>query len=167
MTTPEGIKRIYKLKGEGYRYLGGEPNPAKMAPYNQWARFCKTAGIPIEPGVHPAKHRQKCVCDHDIYYNCWVGKQLPNGQWKIKVVGSECIEKFVLHKRACQDCGTPHKNINWDLCKPCKIKRDNVQRKAAKLAKRRKVCMDCPRRINFKPDDTYKRCYSCNKELYG
>ena len=145
MTTPEGIKRIYKLKGEGYRYLGGEPNPAKMAPYNQWARFCKTAGIPIEPGVHPAKHRQKCVCDHDIYYNCWVGKQLPNGQWKIKVVGSECIDKFVLHK----------------------IKRDNVERTAAKLAKRRKVCMDCPRRINFKPDDTYKRCYSCNKELYG
>ena len=162
MTTPEGIKRIYKLKGEGYHYLGGEPNPAKMAPFNQWNRFCKTAGI--NPARHPARHKMKCVCDHDIYFNCWVGKKTPEGQWKIKVVGSECIDKFVVHKRVCQDCGTPHKNINWDLCKECKKQRDI---KANKLAKRRKVCLDCPRRINFKDEDNYKRCWGCNKKKYS
>jgi hypothetical protein len=161
MTTPEGIKRIYKLKGEGYQYLGGERNPGKMAPYNQWIRFCRTAGI--EPDLHPARHKEQCVCDHKIYYNCWVGKKVGD-QWKVKVVGCECIDKFVLHKRTCQDCGTPHKNINWDLCKECKKKRDIV---AAKLSKRRKVCLDCPRKINFKPGDTYKRCYGCNQKKSG
>ena len=157
MTTKEGLKRIDKLKHEGYQYLGGEHNPAKMAPYNKWIRFCKTAGL--NPGVHPTKHKQKCVCDHQIYHNCWVGKKIGE-QWKIKTVGCECIDKFVLNKQICQDCGTPHRNLKWDLCKECQIKR-------VKLSKRRKVCLECPRRINFKPEDNYKRCYGCNQKKYG
>ncbi len=161
MTTKEGLERIYKLKKEGYVYLGGEWNPAKMAPYNQWLRWCKTAGK--DPKKYPKKHKQKCECDHEIYYNCWVGKKTPEG-WKTKTVGCECIDKFVLEKRTCQDCGVPHKNLKWDLCKVCEKERD---KKAKRLARRRKVCLDCPRKINFKDEDNYKRCYLCNKEKYG
>ena len=146
MSTREGLERIEKYINDGYFYLGGEPNQSNMTPYNQWTRRCRSMHPPRDPRNHPAKHKNKCECDQEIYFNCWVGKKLPDGKIKVKVVGSECIDKFTLERQVCNSCGKPHRNLKRNFCDECKNNH----------------CIDCN-----KETKGYTRCFSCNKKHRG
>lgn len=159
MSTQKGRDKIARLVDAEYIYLGGEFNDKNKVPFNRWHRWCKTAKR--NPMKKPASHRTKCVCDQTIEYNCWVGKMV-NGEMKVKVIGSECINNFVEVRQRCQICATPHKNIKWDLCKSC-----GEQREKEELKKKQKKthCISCKCRINYKPEQNFIRCYTCNEKI--
>jgi len=152
MSTIEGRIEINDLVNDDWYYLGGEYNESNLTPWNQWVRYCETKLPPLNPAKAPRKKRKdKCICDQSIEYNCWIAKKLDNGSLQVKVVGSHCIDKFVIDRRRCQDCDTPHKNIKFDLCKKCENKRKSKPTH----------CQTCYTRINFNSTDHYKQCYSC------
>tara|TARA_R110000744_G_scaffold40244_1_gene91263 strand:+ start:432 stop:905 length:474 start_codon:yes stop_codon:yes gene_type:complete len=154
MTTTEGLAKVNELVKKEYLYLGGERNPSNPAPFNQWTRWCETRLIPKNPNILPAKHKDKCLCGHDIEFNCWVYKIKPNGDISIKVVGSHCIDKFVQHRQVCQDCNEPHRNKKLDLCTPCKKQRERNKNRPTH-------CQTCYTRINLSEGQRFKQCYSC------
>lgn len=155
-STEEGRAEVNKLVSQNWRYLGGEYNASNQAPFNQWTRYCE-ARLLNPQTFTPAKHKDKCICGQDITFNCWIGKETADGKIKVKVVGSHCIDKFVLNRQVCAECDEPHNSNKYDLCKSC------LKKKKQREKYRRTNCLNCNKRINLKPEQNFTYCYSCNK----
>lgn len=64
------------------------------------------------------KHKDYCLCNHKIKYNCFIS----NGT-NILSLGNCCVNRFIPKKnRTCKDCGCNHRNRKINKCNICKIK---------------------------------------------
>ena len=141
MSTVEGRKLIKKYRKEGYIYVGGEYNESSPEHWNYWLICCKSRFPTIvDPATYIIKHRVRCQCDQLILNNCWIYNPKDN---RIKVIGSECINKFCESRRTCLECGCEHRNRKDNYCKEC----------------RKNICK-CGKVIN---GSLYKDCYNCNR----
>lgn len=149
MSTVEGRKLVLKYREEGYIYVGGEHTDNAPEHWNYWINCCKAGFKDPQTGkiyqhnpLKTPKHRPRCQCDQPIQYNCWIFN--PNNK-KIKVIGSECINKFCQFRRTCSDCGCEHKNTKDNYCKDC-----------------RKNYCKCGEKLRYKRDGTlFKTCWTC------
>ena len=141
MSTKEGLEKIKKYQQERYIYIGGENTPSNSAHYNYWIILCRDRFIGHNSNLFPHKIKSKCECGKEIQYNCWIWNERTN---IVKVIGSECINKFCINRRTCSDCGTSHRNIKNNFCNECRKSR----------------CKDCCEPIKRK----FKYCYKCNLE---
>jgi hypothetical protein len=112
-----------------WKYCGGDSGS-----HNNYFMLCYSSE------KRPA-NEDRCVCEHPIQENCYI----TNGELFL-VVGNCCIKKFMVKSgRTCEECGSPHKNRNVNLC--------NLHRKW--------TCSDCGRGCGYKQ---YK-CIDCNPYL--
>ena len=129
--TIDGIKQVNKLLLDGYIYAGGDFKEHE----NYWPIFARSMGWQIR--ITP-KFKSHCVCGQELQRNCWVYNKDNN---RMKVIGSECINKFIKKRRTCHLCGEEHKNRIVNRCNECRVG----------------LCDKCDCEI----DESYKLCYSC------
>ena len=131
--TADGIIKVNRLVSEEWIYAGGDFE----GHFNYWIIFAR--GKNFDPKKKPP-FKGRCVCGQEIQRNCWIYNEREN---KIKVIGAECINKFLDKRRTCSICGEEHQNRIVNRCNDC----------------RWGICDYCDKEI----DDKYKKCYSCNK----
>ena len=131
-STIDGIKKVNSLSKKGWIYAGGDFDEHQ----NYWKIFSKSYFYKsYTPGF-----KSKCVCGQELTRNCWIYNPKEN---RIKVIGSECINKFLDKRRTCSICGDEHKNRKVNRCNKC----------------RQGLCDNCDKKIDIK----YKLCYKCKK----
>ena len=126
-----GFKDINNLLTTGYIYAGGDFGEHA----NFWPIFCRGEGW--NPTPKP-KFKDHCVCGQELERNCWIYNRDEN---RMKVIGSECINKFLDKRRTCHICGDEHQNRIVNRCNDC----------------RPGLCDDCDKEIDL----SYSKCYSC------
>jgi len=126
-----GFKDINNLLTTGYIYAGGDFGEHA----NFWPIFCRGEGW--NPTPKP-KFKDHCVCGQELERNCWIYNRDEN---RMKVIGSECINKFLDKRRTCHICGDEHQNRIVNRCNDC----------------RSGLCDDCDKEIDL----SYSKCYSC------
>ena len=131
-SSPEGRKKVKELLLNGFIYAGGDFNEHK----NYWPTFASSRGLNID---RVPKFKNYCICGEEISRNCWVYN--PDTR-RIKVIGSECINKFKIGRRRCIICNKAHQNRKVNKCKECRIGH----------------CDNCNKNI----DERFKLCYTCN-----
>ena len=142
MSTAEGRKLVLKYQEEGYIYVGGEYNENAPEHSNYWILCCNSVFSHKQNPLKTPKHRNRCECNKLIQYNCWIYN--PHNK-KIKVIGSECVNKFCTLRRTCAECKCEHKNTKDNYCKEC----------------RKKYCK-CGVKLRHKRDGSlYQKCYTC------
>jgi ribosomal protein L37E len=62
--------------------------------------------------------QDKCKCGHKIYWQCYI--QNKNDKNDIRVVGTECVNKFISKAKLCFGCEGEHKNRVTTLCNRCR-----------------------------------------------
>ena len=129
-----GIKEVNNLKLDGYKYAGGDFGSHK----NYWTIFARGQGWDYR---NRPKFKNYCVCGQELQRNCWVYNEKNN---RMKVIGSECINKFIDKRRTCHLCNEEHKNRIVNRCNDCRIG----------------LCDICDREIS----KTYKRCWDCKPD---
>ena len=137
MSTTEGRIQLHKFKNNGWKYAGGDAESHK----NYWKIFSRSINLPIDD---PIKHNSHCICGHEIQKNCWIykkgSKKNPN-KHRFKVIGNECINRFMDKRRTCHICDKEHRNRVVNRCNECRIG----------------LCDKCDIRI----PDQYDKCYKC------
>jgi hypothetical protein len=133
--TEEGVKKVNNLTKKGYEYGGGDFDEHER----YWMIFAKSYGW--SPDIVP-KWKKECVCGQELKRNCWVFKKVDGKMTNMcKVIGSECINKFIDKRRTCHICGEEHRNRIVNRCNDCRVGR----------------CDDCG--IDIKSQ--YKKCWGC------
>lgn len=128
--TEEGIKKVNSLVSADWVYAGGDFD----SHLKYWEIFARSKNFPAKK----PKFRKKCICGQELKRNCWIYNEDEN---LIKVIGSECINKFLDKRRTCSICGDEHRNRIVNRCNDC----------------RWGLCDHCDKEI----DDRYKICYVC------
>jgi len=159
-STLEGLEKIRKLKlNKDWVYAGGDEG----SHLNYWNIFNK------KHNFERPKHKENCVCNQEIYYNCWIVNLKKK---KVKTIGNECILKFVDYKRTCEICKEPHRNSKNNRCNECRIKycitcdkkKNNKYDECSKCKFKKEpkngFCLLCNKDINSK----FNYCYTCNIE---
>jgi hypothetical protein len=133
--TQEGVKKVNELvKGE-WIYAGGSFD----SHLNYWNIFARSMNFPGGAEKKP-RFKNYCVCGQELERNCWIYNKNEN---RIKIIGSECINKFLDKRRTCSICGEEHRNRIVNRCNDC----------------RWGLCDHCDKKIHEK----YKVCYKCKK----
>jgi hypothetical protein len=90
-----------------WEWVGGnEPGSA----YNRWVQLMGKKNW--------TKWRSRCICGHKIYWQCYI--QNKNDKNDIRVVGTECVNKFISKAKLCFGCEGEHKNRVTTLCNSCR-----------------------------------------------
>lgn len=129
--TEEGIKKINKLVKGDWIYAGGDYKEH----LNYWKIFSRSYGF---IGDRARKFKPMCVCGQELQRNCWIYSKKKH---KIKIIGSECINKFIGKQKLCHICGEEHNNRIVNRCNDC----------------RHGMCDICDKII----DSKYRKCYKC------
>ena len=160
MSTKEGLALIANVycKENGWKYGGGHyyrrfPDKDDDTHYEleetchtrYFFNLCNdTFHIDGHAYLDNKEQKEKCICEHDIWENCFIYKEYPNGRFKIKVLGNCCIKKLDLQGRRCSICNDVHRNIKDNYCNTCR---------------KDWLCKHCGEK---KGDKKYKLCYKCN-----
>lgn len=129
--TQKGMIKISNLLNNEWIYAGGDSD----SHLNYWYIFARSKNW--DPSDKP-KFKSKCVCGQELEKNCWIYNLEQN---RIKVIGSECINKFLDKRRTCSICGDEHLNRVVNRCNDCRYG----------------LCDYCDKEI----DDKYHICYNC------
>jgi len=129
--TEEGVKKVNKLVSGEWIYAGGSFD----SHLNYWGIFARSKNF--DPKNKPS-FKPNCVCGQELERNCWIYNENEN---RMKVIGSECINKFLDKRRTCSECGEEHRNTIVNRCNDC----------------RWGLCDHCDDDI----DEKYKVCYKC------
>jgi len=167
----EGLKEKYNLtfediKNEGWAYAGGN---IEGRHFNYLTTLlCENKNLLQPP------HSRKCVCDHDISYNCYIADK---AKTKMIVVGSCCINSFMPEGkkgRTCGECGKPHRNMKDNVCKECRSKKKvkiclicgktHRNRNINKCNDCKLICSRCKTVISRYPyNKNYETCLRCER----
>jgi hypothetical protein len=149
-TYIKNIRENIKLKYE-------EGEISKRYSFNS---FCNN----FIPDKYPLDESESkyCLCGHEIFYNY---KYSHKDRDDYFILGSCCIKKFSSHyqnQRKCKNCDCKIKVNKSGLCKECRNKEKEEQRKIKEKEKYLKECecKDCGYQMK---NNKYKYCYKCNE----
>ena len=167
----EGLEEKHGLTyediiNEGWSYAGGTI-------FGRHLNYLKTI-LKENINLQQPPHLEKCVCDHDICYNCYI---VDKAKTKMIVIGSCCINSFMPEGkkgRTCGVCGKSHKNRKDNMCNDCKnvpkiVKtclicgKTHRNRIINKCNNCRFNCSRCKTDISerYPYDKKYERCRNC------
>jgi len=168
----EGLEEKHNLTYEdiieqGWAYAGGTI-------FGRHLNYLKTI-LKENINLQQPPHLEKCVCDHDICYNCYI---VDKAKTRMIVIGSCCINSFMPEGkkgRTCGVCGESHRNRKDNMCKECRNKivpkkvktceicgKSHRNRKVNKCNDCKHICSRCKTYITSRFGyEKYERCRSC------
>ena len=138
-----GSEPIVKSSAEGeYVY---------MRDFEYFRMIMKKYNCKFTHGGDRPKKRTHCKCKTKIKWNHYI---FNTHSKKVRVIGSECINKFSTKTRHCVVCGETTKNWSDWTCNDCRAHQKYLDEK-----KKKTTCSCGNNKL-----ENYKKCYRCYTE---